>query len=155
MNLPVNEFLPSYDGRTFKFSNLNVTDRVWNCVKAAGIIDSLPKANDLFFLRVLRSVGRHLDNRQCDSYLSDVGGTRMRVKTGRGIKLSCIGSLISHTSVRVREPHDHRPYIRSFSTNGSDSNGIKCFAYSCVALVVSMVSIVGLRRNYISLDGSK
>ena len=86
------------------------------------------------------SIGTVAD-RRCNSYLSDVGKTRMRAKTGRDIKLSWIGSLISHTSVRVREPETPRPCIRSCSTDGSDSSGIKCFAYSCVALVISMVHL--------------
>ena len=65
----------------------------------------------------------------------------MRAKTGRGIKLSWIGSLISYTLVRVREPETPKPYIRLFSTDGSESSGIKCFAYSFVALVISMVHL--------------
>jgi len=35
----------------------------------------------------------------------------MRAKTGRYIKLSCTGSSIDHTSVRVRELETPRPYI--------------------------------------------
>ncbi len=35
----------------------------------------------------------------------------MRAKTGLYIKLSCTGSSIDHTSVRVRELETPRPYI--------------------------------------------
>lgn len=86
------------------------------------------------------SVGTVAD-RRCDLYFLDVGKTRIRAKTGRGIKLSWIGLLISYTLVKVREPETPRPYIRSFSTDGSNSSGIKCFAYSCVASVISMVHL--------------